>query len=142
MAAVTAIRDGLRTRLRTISGLRVPDRPAAEISPPSALVTGPAISYDSTMARGSDDFVFTIMLLVSKAWDRAAEDKLDGFLVGSGASSIKAKLEEAPADLGVAAIDFVRVVSVAPPAVFEFGENGIDYFGCEFTVNVTADGTA
>lgn len=139
MASVTAIRDGIRTRLRTITGLRVPDRMPAEISPPSALVTGPTISYDSTMARGSDDFTFTVLVLVSRAWDRVAEDQLDSYLAGSGASSIKATLETAPADLGVAGVDFVRVSGADEPATFQFGD--LSYFGSKITVNVTADGT-
>lgn len=139
MASVTTIRDALRTRLRTISGLRVPDRPPGEISPPTAIVRGPAIDYDSTMSRGSDDFTFTVTLLVSRAWDRAAEDQLDAYLAGSGSSSIKATLEAAPAGLGESSVDFVRVASTTEPDSIPVGD--IDYFGVEFTVEVTADGT-
>lgn len=139
MTSVSAIRDGLRTRLGTINGLRVPDRPAGEVSAPAALVTGPAINYDSTMARGSDDFIFTVTLVVSRAWDRAAEEKLDGYLAGSGDLSIKAVLEAAPAGLGVAGVDYVRVASTNEPDSIPVGD--IEYFGVQFTVEVTADGT-
>lgn len=139
MASVTTIRDALRTRLRTISGLRVPDRPPGEISPPTAIVTGPSINYDSTMSRGSDDFTFTVTLLVSRAWDRAAEDQLDAYLAGSGSGSIKATLEATPAGLGESTVDFVRVTSSTEPDMIEVGQ--VEYLGVQFTVDVTADGT-
>lgn len=139
MASVSAIRDGLRSRLATISGLRVPDRPPGEVSTPAAIVTGPAINYDSTMARGSDDFTFTVTLLVSRAWDRAAEQQLDGYLAGSGSTSVKQVLEATPAGLGVSGVDFVRVVSTTEPDSIEVGT--IAYLGVLITVEVTADGT-
>jgi hypothetical protein len=139
MASVSAIRDGLRTRLATISGLRVPHRPPGEVTTPAAIVAGPAISYDSTMSRGSDDFTFTVSLLMSRGWDRAAEQQLDGYLAGSGSSSVKQVLEADPAGLGVSGVDYVHVVSTTEPGSIEVG--AISYFGVQITVEVAADGT-
>lgn len=143
MAAISALRDGLETRLATISGLRAHDTAPGQVNPPAAVISPggdganePAISFDSTMARGSDDYLFLVTLLVQFADDSSAQDKLDGYLQGSGALSVKAAIEGDPSLGGVAHFVHVREVR-------EYGEieyNGVRYLGAVFVVEVTADG--
>lgn len=136
MASVSGIRDGLKTRLATIIGLRAHDTAPGQVQPPAAIVTPGTIQFDSTMARGADDFTFVITLLVSAAVDRTAQDALDAYLAGSGAKSVKAAVE-ADVSLGGAA-HFARVVGVNQYGLIEYG--GVQYLGAEFLVQVTADG--
>lgn len=136
MASVSAIRDGLKTRLQTISGLRVHDTAPSAISPPAAVIVPQTVDYDSTMARGSDAFAFDVFLLVSKAVDRVSQDKLDAYLAGSGVDSVKAAVEGDQSLGGVAHI--ARVAQARDYGAVEYG--GISYLGAIFRVEVTAGG--
>lgn len=138
MASIVAIRDGLAARLQTISGLRVHDYTPGQINPPSALIIpgdpemnrAEAISFDSTMARGSDDFLFTIILCVSHAHDRVAHEKLDTFLDGSSATSVKAAVD---GDLG-GVVSYARVSSVRKYGLVKYGNQ--EFLGAQFLVEV------
>lgn len=134
MATVSAIRDGIKARLATIDGLNTYDTAPDQVLAPAAVVIPgkPAVSYDSTMARGSDDYRFTIQLLVSKQIDHDAQDKLDGYLDASGATSVKAAVD---GTLG-GTVDFARVATADDYGLTEW--NGITYLGARFTVEVTA----
>lgn len=142
MASMVALRDGLKVRLQTISGLRVFDWHTGEVSTPAAVIlpgnpnqSGTnAITFDATMGRGSDDYVFTVVLLVSNAHDRTAADNLDAYLAGSGSSSVKAAIE-GDGTLGGAA-HFARVQSVREYGVITYGN--VPYLGAQFVVEVTA----
>ncbi|HEX6969858.1 MAG TPA: hypothetical protein VF174_13760 [Micromonosporaceae bacterium] len=137
MASVSAIRDGLKTRLKTIAGLRVSDTVPGQVNPPAAVIAPDSISFDSTMARGSDDFVFIVYLIVGTAVDRIGQDKLDGYLAGSGASSVKAAIEADESLGGVA--NFARVSGVRQYGLIEYA--GVQYIGAEFVVEVNASGS-
>lgn len=139
MASVSALRDGLKTRLATISGLRAHDTFRAEISPPAAIVVpgDPVVSFDSTMARGSDDFNFVITLLVANVVDRVAQDKLDAYLAGSGALSVKAAIEGDVSLGGIAS--FARVVSARNYGPTQVGDQ--EFLGVDIVVEVCASGT-
>ena len=64
MATMTELRAGLATRLATISGLResatIPDNP----TPPQAVVFPETIPYDTAFGRGSDDYTFSVLVIV------------------------------------------------------------------------------
>lgn len=135
MATISQIRSGIATRLATITGLNTHDIVPSTVNPPAAVVFGPEIDFDSTMARGSDDFRFHIILLVASASDRDAQELLDSYLAPGGATSVKAAVEGAGGDLG-GVVDFVRVKEVR-----EYGPqevNGMSYFGAAVLVEVTA----
>lgn len=134
MPTVSAIRDGIKARLDTITDLNTYDTAPGQVIVPAAVVIPgkPSISYDSTMARGSDDYLFTIQLLVSKAIDDAGQDKLDGYLNSSGATSVKAAVD---GTLG-GTVDFARVATADDYGLTEW--NGITYLGAKITVEVTA----
>lgn len=137
MASISAIRDGLKTRLETISGLRAHDTVPGQINPPAAVVRRRQINFDSTMARGSDDFLFTITLLIQFGENRNAQNQLDAYLAGSGTLSIKAAIEGEQTLGGV--VDFARVAQAGEDALMEY--NGVEYLSVDFTVEVTADGS-
>lgn len=136
MASVSAIRDGIKTRLQTITGLRVHDIIPEDVQPPAAVVVPAGGAFDATMGRGSDDMVFEIRLAVSDAVTRAAQDALDAYLAGSGASSIKAAVD---GNLG-GAVHFARVAGWDGYGDVTIG--GVSYYGVTFTVEVTGAGSS
>jgi hypothetical protein len=139
MASIVAIRDGLAAALGTISGLRVHDWAPGQIAPPSAVIIpgdpemnrSEAISFDSTMARGSDDFLFTVMLFVSHAHDRAAHEALDAYLDGSNAQSVKAAIDTYVWN-GVAS--YARVRAVRNYGLVKYAQQ--EFLGAQFLVEV------
>lgn len=131
-AAFTAVRNGLKAQLDTISGLHayayVPDEPNL----PAAIVmplSGTFLTFDTTMSRGSDDMSFIILVLLSKSSDVVGQDTLDTFLDGL---SVKAAIEDDETLGGVA--HFTAVTEVRNYGTVQFGQES--YYGCEFVVTV------
>jgi hypothetical protein len=87
------VRDGLKTRLQTITGLRVYDLIPEPVTPPCAVVGQLDLTFDIDNARGLDQATVDIYVIVQRFSERAGQDKLDGYLAGTGATSIKAAIE-------------------------------------------------
>jgi hypothetical protein len=87
------VRDALKTRLQTISGLRVYELIPEPITPPCAVVGQLDFTFDIDNARGLDQANVDIYVIVQRFSERAGQDKLDGYLAGTGATSIKAAIE-------------------------------------------------
>jgi hypothetical protein len=133
MAALdlNTIMDAIGTALSTITGLRVYDFTAGSQAPPAASVgLPPDVEYDFTKGRGSDRVVVPVTVLVGKVSDRTARDELSAYLAGSGAKSIKAKLD---GNLGGAA-QTVRVTGASTQIVTM--TQGVEYLGATFDVEV------
>ena len=132
MASVSQLRTALATAMGTIPNLRtsatVPDNPR----PPIAVVMPERIAFDLNARRGADTFFFTIILIVSRADDRAAQNNLDAFL--TGASSIKAAVEANRTLGGVA--NTCRVTEMTNYASLPVGD--VLYLSAQFTVEVVA----
>lgn len=136
MTSLSSLRSGLATRLATISGLRssatIPDNPA----PPIAVVMPGRISYDQSFGRGSDEYTFTIMLIVGRVADRASQTNLDAYCASSGSASVKAAIE-GDSTLGGVAMD-CRVTQMTNQGSLAIGD--ITYHTAEFEVVVIAAG--
>jgi len=87
------VRDGLKTRLQTISGLRVFDLIPENPQPPAAVVGQLDLNFDIDNARGLDLATIEVFVLVQRFSERAGQDKLDAYLSGTGATSVKAAIE-------------------------------------------------
>jgi hypothetical protein len=87
------VRDGLKTRLQTISGLRVYEVIPEPLTPPCAVVGQLDFTFDIDNARGLDQANVDIYVIVQRFSERAGQDKLDGYLAGTGATSIKTAIE-------------------------------------------------
>jgi hypothetical protein len=87
------VRDGLKTRLQTITGLRAYDLIPDTVVPPCAVVGQLDFTFDIDNARGLDQAQVDVLVIVQRFSERAGQDKLDAYLAGSGASSIKAAIE-------------------------------------------------
>ena len=105
----SAVRDGLKTRLQTIAGLRVFDLVPDVVTPPSAIVGQLDFTFDLNNARGLDQANCDIFVIVQRLSERAGQDKLDSYLSGSGIYSIKEAIE-GDRTLG-GAVNTLRVIS-------------------------------
>lgn len=127
---VDSIRDGIVTRLATITGLRTFPRVPPSIAPPCAFVASPTIVFDIDMSGGCR-VEFPVMLMVSRADDRSGQETLDDYIATSGTKSVRAAMD---GDLDLSSsVDTMRVVGVQDyGATFSIGGN--DYIGCQFNV--------
>lgn len=131
-ANVSGIMAGLATRVDTITGLRVYAYPADAVSVPAAVIAFPdEVTYDDTMARGADRVTIPVHVLVGKVSDRASAAKLNAYLAGSGASSIKAAIEADKTLSGAA--DTTRVTEATVTGVTV---GGVELLSATFLVEV------
>ena len=89
---VSNVRAGLKTRLATITGLRVWDVIPDQVTPPGAVVGQLDFTFDIDNARGLDIANVDVYVIVQRFDARSSQNKLDDYL-GSGAKSIKTAIE-------------------------------------------------
>jgi hypothetical protein len=136
-ATITAIMDGIETRLLTISGLRVSEVIPGQINPPHAIVGCPPIpKYHATMGMGHMQLDFTVTVLVSSTIDRVGQRKLADYANPAGSQSIRAAIE-GDRTLGGAVSDCI-VTAFEPLGLEDVGQ--LNYFGGVFTLQVIALG--
>lgn len=136
MPSLYEIRAAIKSRLETIPGLRTHGSVPDALHPPCAYVgLLESVEFDVVMGRGADRWLIPVRVLVAKATDRAAQAKLDGYLAGSGASSLKAAIEANGGNLGGTA-HTCRVVSIRDYGVTEHA--GTPYLGAEMLVEIIA----
>jgi len=130
MASISDIRTGLATRLATISGLRVssfqPDLP----NPPFANIIPNTIQYDDAFQRGMQTYGFTVTIIVGRADERTAQNKLDAFASSTGTNSVKLAIE-GDKTLGGVVFD-TRVTEMRSYGQLAYGE--VIYLAAEFSV--------
>lgn len=132
--SIRLIRNAIAANLTSIAGLRtsadIPENP----SPPIAVVSLETVEYDGAFAGGLTEYNFLITVLASRASERSAQTRLDGF-TSTGAKSIK-KAIESDKTLGGEAFD-VRVTRMTNIGTVSLGE--INYLAADFAVTVFAN---
>ena len=93
MASITTMRQAIAANLSSITGLRTAALIPEDPKPPIAVVTFDNVNYDTSMGRGLDEYTFRVIVVVGRVNTRGAEQNLDAFMSGSGASSVKAAIE-------------------------------------------------
>ena len=140
MATLSEIRDGLKTTIGTIDGLRCYDTiPDNAINFPVAIVLPGDIEFDQAMERGTDLYKFTVLVAVQRADARTAQDKLDAFITGSGSSSVRQVIFN-NRDLGLTNTD-ARVIGMSNYAA-DVNLNGIDGVGANLEIEVYTIGSS
>lgn len=134
MATDVAIRNGLADALDAIPGLTAYGHIPSRANLPAALVARRVTRFDSTMARGADDFEFVITVCVPFADPLVAQDTMSAFLATDGPDSVKATIESDQTLGGV--VDFARVREAGEEQIRDFA--GVPCMAVEFTVEVTA----
>ena len=135
MASLSAIRTGLATSIATISGLRTAATVPDQVNPPIAVVIPERLTYDDAFQRGLVTYSFIVQVIVGKVSERSSQNKIDGFVNPTGATSIKSAIEN-DKSLGGVVFD-TRVTEMTAYSVVQVGD--IAYMSCEFRVTVLAD---
>lgn len=139
MATLSDIRDGLKTTVSNISGIRCYDTvPDNAINFPVAIFIPSAIEFDLAMQRGTDLYTFDMLVAVQRADSRTAQDKLDAFVTGSGSSSIRQIIYNNKT-LGLSDTD-ARVVNMSNYAA-DVNLNGVDGVGANLEIQVYTKGS-
>lgn len=142
---LSLVRERLASAANAIVGLNcfgyVPD----SIPEPCFFTAETDVTYDRTFGAdtepGDMELMVTCRVLVSRADDKASQKLLDGYLKGTGATSLKAALEGTPGvpqTLG-GACDDLHVVRVQGYRWYEHGTS--QYVGAELIVRVIGDGS-
>ena len=92
MSTIGAIRDGLQTRLATISGLHAHDIWPEPVITPAAVVLPSNVGVDGVFS-GEQFDTYDVVVIVQASTMRIAQDALDPYISRSGASSVQAALE-------------------------------------------------
>lgn len=88
------VREGLATALQGIANLRVFDYVPDSLAPPAAVIEPVEVTWDQAMQRGLDYYKAYVLVIVGRVDERTASNRLDAYLNGSGASSVKTALEQ------------------------------------------------
>lgn len=123
----STVRDNLKTQLATISGMRCYDTIPDSINVPAAIVGMLDFEFDMTMLRGADKATLDIIVVTGRMSERSAQNALDSYLSGSGATSVKTVVEANPTLSG--ACQTLRVTT-ATSGTLQVG--GIDYLAYRF----------
>ena len=125
------VRDGLKTRLLTISGLRAYDLIPDTVTPPAAVVGQLDFTFDIDNARGLDQAQVDVLVIVQRFSERSGQDLLDSYLSGSGATSIKAAIES-DRTLG-GAVNTLRVTG-AEAGTYE--SQGVEFLSYRYRITI------
>ena len=131
----STVRDNMKTALQAVSGLRVLDTlpDSANIPTNGALVVVGMLdmTYDFTLNRGFDSATLSVLVIVGRMSESAAQDRLDGYLQSSGATSIKTAIE-ADKTLG-GAVQTLRVTQAVSGTITVAN---IDYLSYRYEVTL------
>lgn len=127
----STVRTALKTQLATITGMRTYDIVPDSINVPAAVVGMLDFEFDMTMLRGADKATLDIIVITGRMSERAAQNKLDALLSGTGSSSVKTVLEANPTLSG--ACQTLRVTGASSGSI-QVG--GIDYLAYRFRTEV------
>lgn len=140
--SATQIKEALVAAMTNGTGVRGRPFIPGTVEPPSIVIvpgtfipgdTKAAIEFDSTMANGSHDYIFTVALILSDADRRVAQEEVDQYISPEGEKSLKAALE-ADMTLG-GVVSFARMVKVVQYGFLVW--NGNNFFGAQCVVEVT-----
>ncbi len=127
----STVRDNLKARLATISGMRCYDTIPDSINVPAAIVGMLDFEFDMTMLRGADKATLDIIVVTGRMSERSAQNALDSYLTGTGSTSVKTVVEANPTLSG--ACQTLRVTT-ATSGTLQVG--GIDYLAYRFRTDL------
>lgn len=127
----STVRDNMKTQLATISGLRVYDITPDSVNVPAAVVGMLDFQFDTSMSRGFDTATCDVVVITGRMSERSSQNSLDGYLSGSGSSSIKAVLENNKTLSGA-----VQTLRVTQATAGSLQVGGIDYLAYRYRVEL------
>lgn len=132
VATVSQVSKRLRDALMEIDGLRVVEFIPDSLNPPMATVGIDNVLYHTAFGHNSPQYLFVVSVVVARASDRIAQQRLDDFLSSAGALSIRAAIEKDPTLCNT--VQTCQVVSGGNITSINVQE--VLYLGVEFRVEV------
>jgi len=130
--SIGEIRTALATNLATITGLRVASNVPDNPMPPQAIVMLENVDYDNAFQNGLVTYQFRVSVLVARADERTAQDKLNAY-ASTGIGGIKTAVES-DKTLGGHAFD-VRVSTMTNIGTISLGGD-VAMLSADFIVTV------
>ena len=134
VATVSEVSKRLREALANIDGLRVIEFIPDSLNPPMATVGIDNVIYHGAFGAGNPQYLFTVSVVVARASDRIAQQRLDNFLSWDGDGSVRAAIEKDPTLCGT--VQTCQVVSGGNVTSINVQE--VIYLSVEFNVEVYA----
>ena len=132
-ATVGEIKTQLAVRLATITGLRAYDRQPDNLNAPFAFPSLQSIEYHGAMSSGLVTHTYQITVIVGRASERSAEDRLDTYL-SYDQGGIRYAIEADPSLGGYARTSIVESAG----SIQTIDGNDATYLAVEFRVVVYA----
>lgn len=132
-ATISACAAGLREQLRRIPGLRVVDYLPDQVNPPMAVLSITDVTFHRAFSGGDPVYQFVVTLIVARASERVAQDRLDAFTSFDGAQSVRAAIE---ADQTLGGACQTSVVDRAGNIQTVTLADNVNYLAVDFTVIV------
>ena len=133
---MTAVRTALAAQITAnVTGLRATALMAGAPNPPTAVIIparGTFLDYTVTLETGVADYALEVVLLVSYADERAAQNQLDSYLATTGAASVPAAILKDPSLGGV--VDYVTPESAVDYGLIEWA--GVQFLSARILVTV------
>lgn len=108
----STVRDRIKTALQAVADLRVYDTIPDGGVPPMAAVGQLSMTWDDVIPVGKLDVAtLDVFVVVGRMNERAAQDRLDGYLAGSGAGSIRVALQTDPTFSGSVSNSILRTAT-------------------------------
>lgn len=133
-ATISQALAGLREQLTRIPGLRVVEYLPDQINPPVAVCAVDEVNYHQAFAGGDPIYQMVITVVVGRASERIAQERLDAFMSYSGTQSIREAVE-ADKSLGGAV---QQAVVTRASNIQVVNVNEVIYLSVDFTVTVHA----
>jgi hypothetical protein len=121
--------------MSSLLGVRVyenlPDAPI----PPAVIIELQSVNYDSTFARGSDEYRFSAVFISGRSDDRTAQARIEAWIAGHGTGSVKTAIETDPTLGGICGA--CRVTEATGLQALD-RPDGTSFLGTEFTITLYA----
>lgn len=135
MTTLNDICAGLATRLKTVSGLNVYERVFSNVTPPAAVIFGPAWGPAESMQRGTYELEIKVRLLVASVNDTEAQRRLYDYIDVEGSKSIPRAVDGDDTLGDIVAATWFE--GSDPPSMFEHPPGAAAYLGVDMTFAVT-----
>lgn len=138
MAGLSAIRIALRNLIKTgIPELVVYDTIPEVAQMPALVICPESCDFTKAMRRGHDEYQFELFVLVARTETEVAQNRLDQYITGAGAKSIRQLIYGADGFLeGTSGI-----VTGMKGYGGSFSNAGLDHVGAMLTLTVITPGT-
>jgi hypothetical protein len=128
----STVRDGIKTALSTITGLRVYDTIPDGGVAPMAAVGQLSMTWDEVLPVGNLDVAtLDVYVVVGRMNERAAQDRLDGYLAGSGAGSIRVALQADPTFSGSVKNSILRTATPVSATL-----SGVEHLAYRYSIEL------